>query len=117
MRKKKVYIGTSGWIYSHWNKIFYPENLNSQEKLRFYAKHFSTTEINYSFYHLPKASTYQKWYQATPKGFLFAPNVSRFITHIKRLKGIKQAFKTFFENALNLKEKTWSFFDSIASFL
>lgn len=109
MRKRKVYIGTSGWIYSHWNKIFYPENLNSQEKLKFYAKHFSTTEINYSFYHLPKPSTYQKWYQATPKGFLFAPKVSRFITHIKRLKGVKEAFKTFFENALNLKEKLGPF--------
>ena len=106
---KKIYIGTSGWIYSHWDGIFYPKKLNSQEKLKFYSKHFLTAEINYSFYHLPKVSTYQKWYLLTPKNFLFAPKVSRFITHIKRLKGVKLAFKTFFENALTLKEKLGPF--------
>jgi len=112
MRKvqlKNIYIGTSGWIYSHWNKIFYPEKLSSEEKLKFYSKHFLTTEINYSFYHLPKPSTYQKWYLATPKNFLFAPKVSRFITHIKRLKGVKKAFEIFLKNALNLKEKLGPF--------
>ncbi len=106
---KKIYIGTSGWIYSCWNKIFYPQKLNSKEKLKFYSNHFLTVEINYSFYHLPKISTYQKWYLATPKNFLFAPKVSRFITHIKRLKNVKIAFRTFFENALTLKEKLGPF--------
>ena len=36
---------------------------------------------------------------------MFAVKASRFITHIKRLKGVKTAWKTFLENALNLKEK------------
>jgi len=27
-RKGKLLIGTSGWIYDHWKKIFYPEDLN-----------------------------------------------------------------------------------------
>ena len=31
--------------------------------------------------------------------------VSRFITHIKKLKGVKVAWKKFLKNALNLKEK------------
>jgi len=101
----KLYIGTSGWVYSDWEEIFYPKELKSKDKLRYYSKHFQTTEINYSFYHLPRTTTYQKWYLETPGDFLFTVKASRFITHIKRLKGIKEAWKQFIENALSLREK------------
>jgi len=101
----KLYIGTSGWVYPHWERIFYPEKLFPKDKLKYFSRYFKTTEVNYSFYRLPKSTTYQSWYQQTPKGFLFSLKVSRFITHIKRLKGVKTAWKTFFKNALNLKEK------------
>jgi len=100
-----LFIGTSGWVYSHWERIFYPENLPSKDKLKYYSQHFKTAEINYSFYHLPRPSTYQNWYSQTPDDFLFAVKTSRFITHIKRLNEVKEAWKQFLENALNLKEK------------
>ncbi|MBZ9569715.1 DUF72 domain-containing protein [Patescibacteria group bacterium] len=101
----KLFIGTSGWVYSHWKGIFYPEDLPSKDKLKYFSQHFKTTEVNYSFYHLPRPTTYQNWYLQTPEDFLFAVKTSRFITHIKRLKGVKEALKIFIENALNLKEK------------
>ncbi|MCD6500592.1 DUF72 domain-containing protein [bacterium] len=101
----KLFIGTSGWIYGHWDGIFYPKDLPSKDKLKYFSKHFKTTEINYSFYHLPRPTTYQNWHNQTPEDFVFAVKTSRFITHIKRLKGVKNAWKTFLENALNLKEK------------
>jgi uncharacterized protein YecE (DUF72 family) len=101
----KLFVGTSGWVYSHWKGIFYPEDLPSKDRLSYFSKFFKTTEVNYSFYHLPRPTTYQKWYSQTPKDFLFAVKASRFITHIKRLKGVREAFKQFLENALNLKEK------------
>jgi len=101
----KLFIGTSGWVYSHWKEIFYPKNLSSKNRLKYFSKFFKTTEVNYSFYHLPRESTYRKWYLETPEDFLFAVKVSRFITHIKRLKGVREAWKQFLENALNLKEK------------
>jgi len=101
----KLFIGTSGWVYSHWDGIFYPEDLPSKDKLKHFSKFFKTTEINYSFYHLPRPSTYQNWYNQTPADFIFAVKASRFITHIKRLSGVKEAWKQFLENALYLKEK------------
>jgi uncharacterized protein YecE (DUF72 family) len=100
-----LYIGTSGWIYGHWEGIFYPEDLPSKDKLKFYSQHFKTAEINYSFYHLPRPSTYQNWYSQVPEDFVFAAKASRFITHIKRLRDIGKAWEQFLENALNLKEK------------
>jgi uncharacterized protein YecE (DUF72 family) len=102
---KKLYIGTSGWIYFHWQGIFYPEDLPSKDKLKYFSQHFKTAEINYSFYHLPRPSSYQNWYLQTPEDFLFAVKASRFITHIKRLSGVKEAWEQFLENALYLKEK------------
>jgi len=121
MKKAKLYIGTSGWVYGHWEGVFYPEDLASKDKLKYFSQHFKTAEINYSFYHLPRPSTYQNWYNQTPADFIFSVKASRFITHIKRLKGVhpvksakggakqfngvKEAWKQFIENALNLKEK------------
>ena len=102
---KKLFIGTSGWVYGHWTGIFYPEDLPSKDKLKYFSQHFKTVEINYSFYHLPRPSTYQNWHSQTPADFIFAAKASRFITHIKRLKGVKVAWKTFLKNALYLKEK------------
>jgi uncharacterized protein YecE (DUF72 family) len=101
----KLFVGTSGWIYSHWVGIFYPKDLPSKDKLKYFSQHFKSAEINYSFYHLPRASTYQKWYNQTPADFIFAVKASRFITHIKRLQGVKEAWQQFLENTLSLKEK------------
>ena len=100
-----LYIGTSGWDYPHWEKVFYPPGLSSKDKLKYFSRHFEAVEINYSFYRLPKPAVYQNWHQQTSKEFLFALKVSRFITHIKRLKGVKTAWKTFVKNALNLEKK------------
>lgn len=103
--KGKIYIGTSGWVYSHWVGKFYPKKLPSSKRLEFFSRYFNTTEINYSFYHLPRKTTFQRWYFQTPKEFIFAVKASRFITHIKRLRGVKEAWREFFENAKSLKEK------------
>jgi len=102
---KNLYIGTSGWVYSQWDKIFYPEDLSSKDKLKYFSKNFKTAEVNYSFYRLPKPSTYRKWHSESSAGFIFAIKASRFITHVKRLKEAEEAWKTFIKNTLNLKEK------------
>jgi uncharacterized protein YecE (DUF72 family) len=105
MKKGKLYIGTSGWIYPHWQGIFYPENLAPEDRLKYFSRYFKTVEINYSFYHLPSKKVCQVWHEATPSDFLFAVKVSRFITHIKKLKGVQGFWKTFIGNILNLREK------------
>lgn len=105
MPKGKVFIGTSGYSYYHWKGIFYPEDLPSYKWLEYYIKHFKTTELNVTFYRLPQKSVFKNWYKRTPKNFLFVCKGSRFISHVKKLKGIKEAVKLFFDNVLLLKEK------------
>ncbi|MEX5216819.1 MAG: DUF72 domain-containing protein [Nitrospira sp.] len=95
----QLLIGTSGWTYASWKGPFYPKDMPSRKYLEFYAGEFPTTEVNYSFYHLPKISTYERWRALVPDKFLFAVKASRFITHIKRLHDAQEAWQTFVQNA------------------
>jgi uncharacterized protein YecE (DUF72 family) len=93
----RFYIGTSGWQYWDWKGRFYPQDIKSQDQFDFYKKKFNTVEINSTFYHFPKESTITKWKEMAGKTFTFAVKVSKTITHIKRLKDIKQDLFAFFE--------------------
>jgi len=98
-------IGTSGWHYDHWRDTFYPPKLAKSGWLEFYAHHFHTVELNASFYRLPSEDAFRTWYRSTPPDFTFAVKVSRFITHIKRLRDIEEPLHNFLERAQILGEK------------
>ncbi len=106
-KKAVLYVGTSGWSYN-WEG-FYPAGLRSRDYLPYYSGQFRTVEVNYSFYHLPRPSTYEKWRDETSDDFVFALKLSRFITHIKKLSGVKQALKKFLANAITLRTKLGPF--------
>ncbi|HET6256073.1 MAG TPA: DUF72 domain-containing protein [Puia sp.] len=97
MRRGRVYIGTSGWVYPHWRGLFYPANLPQRLWLQYYAQHFDCTEINGSFYRLPSAAAVLQWQNTVGKEFRFCPKISRFITHAKKLNDPEQGVPRFFE--------------------
>ena len=99
------HVGTSGWHYDHWRDRFYPRDLPKSEWLDFYASSLSTVELNNSFYRLPTERAFDGWRDSTPGGFVFAVKVSRFITHIKRLRNVEEPLETFFERAKLLGDK------------
>lgn len=102
----KKYIGTSGWQYYHWKNKFYPENLKSQDYLKFYSKHFKTVEINTSFYHFTKKETFDKWKKLVNKDFVFAVKLHRLFTHFRKLnlkKEDEKLLESFLINVSVLK--------------
>jgi len=101
----KYYIGTSGWVYPHWRDVFYPPKLPQSKWLEFYTGYFSTVELNNSFYRLPSEQAFSNWRATSPEGFRYAVKVSRFITHIKRLKDVAGPIETFLQRARHLNEK------------
>lgn len=105
MAKGKIHIGTSGWHYKHWKGTFYPDKIKSDGQFAFYAEHFSTVEINNSFYRLPDPATFIAWRKAAPQQFLFAVKASRYITHMVKLKTNKQSLRKFFSRVMKLEEK------------
>ncbi len=101
----RLNVGTSGWHYQHWRGTFYPSDLASAKMFGWYARHFSTVELNNSFYRLPTEQAVVGWRSRAPAGFTFAVKASRFITHMKKLKDPETAVQTFFDRMLLLKEK------------
>jgi uncharacterized protein YecE (DUF72 family) len=101
---KRVYIGTSGWVYKEWANDFY-KGLKAKEHFAFYATQFLTVEINATFYRLPALSMVQGWNGKAPKDFIFAVKGSRYITHIKRLNNLERSVANFIRRVRPLKEK------------
>ncbi len=101
----RVWIGTSGWVYRHWLDIFYPKRLPAEAQLPFFARHFPTVEVNFSFYRLPERSVFETWRRQTPPGYLFAVKGSRYLTHMKKLKEPEEPLERLMERATGLEEK------------
>jgi len=97
-----IYIGTSGWQYEDWRDVFYPVDLPKKDWLAFYAQNFNTLEVNATFYHLMKKTTFENWRRVCGSNFAFSIKGSRFITHIKRLKDCRENLKKFFVNMKGL---------------
>ncbi|HXG05437.1 MAG TPA: DUF72 domain-containing protein, partial [Candidatus Binatia bacterium] len=97
-----ILIGTSGYVYPAWRRRFYPPDLPASRWLAYYAAHFSTVELNRPFYRLPTGEMFSAWRAAVPPGFVFAVKVSRFFTHMKRLKDPEVHLRLFLERARRL---------------
>ncbi|UCF43828.1 MAG: DUF72 domain-containing protein [Planctomycetota bacterium] len=100
-----IRVGTSGWHYNHWTRVFYPADLPKSKWFGHYAAHFDTVEINNTFYQLPKQQTFELWRRQAPENFVYTVKANRYITHIKRLKEPAEPLERFFAGALLLKEK------------
>ena len=88
--KTKYHIGCSGFHYKHWKGVFYPEKLAQSKWIDFYCQHFSTLELNVTFYRFPQLSFLQTWHRKSPPHFTFSVKAPRIITHYKQFNEIKQ---------------------------
>jgi len=99
-------VGISGWTYPGWRGVFYPEGLAHRRELAYAGRKMDSIEINGSFYSLQRPSSYARWYDETPPGFVFAVKGSRFITHMLKLRNLETALPNFFASGvLRLREK------------
>jgi uncharacterized protein YecE (DUF72 family) len=97
-----LYVGTSGYSYKEWKGSFYPEDLSSKEMLRYYGEHFTTVEINNTFYRMPNESLLEGWAGEVPENFKFVLKAPQQITHIQRLKGTDSSVSHLFNVAQRL---------------
>ena len=86
MAGSKLWAGASGYAFKEWKGSFYPEKIQPESMLTWYAERLPTVEINNTFYQMPKVSVLEHWAAATPEEFRFAIKASRRITHDARLK-------------------------------
>ena len=73
--------------------------------LAHYAAEFDSVEVNNSFYQLPRETTFDRWREESPPGFLFAVKASRYITHIRRMRQPRESVELLWSRAARLGEK------------
>ncbi|WP_305789085.1 DUF72 domain-containing protein [Symbioplanes lichenis] len=100
-------MGTSGWQYKDWRgeDRLYPPKLPQRLWLEHFASSFASVEVNNAFYRLPERDTFADWRARTPDDFCFAVKMSRYLTHIKRLKEPAEPVARFLSRAGALGDK------------
>lgn len=93
-------VGISGWRYPPWRKVFYPEGLPQRAELEYASRRLNSIELNGSFYSLQRPTSYQRWYDETPPGFVFSVKGPRFVTHLKKLADVEAPLANFFASGV-----------------
>ena len=93
-------VGISGWRYAPWRKVYYPEGLPQRAELEYASRRLNSIELNGSFYSLQRPSSYQRWYDETPDGFVFSVKGPRFVTHMKKLVDVAAPVANFFASGV-----------------
>ncbi len=101
----QFFIGTSGWVYHHWKGLFYPLELPQTRWFEYYTTHFSSVEINATFYRSFGEQTFVKWREKAPPGFRYVLKAPRVITHRKYLEGVEEDIARFWTSATRLEER------------
>lgn len=77
-----IVIGTSGYSYSEWlDAGFYPPGTAARDMLAVYASRFPVTELNYTWYQMPRAPAIDRMCRQVPGHFRFAVKLTRTMTH------------------------------------
>ncbi|MEU5567284.1 DUF72 domain-containing protein [Micromonospora musae] len=100
-----ILLGTSGWQYRDWRGRFYPDGLPQRLWLEHFAERFATVEVNNAFYRLPERDTFAAWRARTPDDFCVAVKMSRYLTHIKRLRDPAEPVSRFLDRASALGDR------------
>ena len=93
-------VGISGWRYPPWRKVYYPDGLPQRAELEYASNRLNSIELNGSFYALQRPSSYQRWHDETPDGFIFSVKGPRFVTHLKRLADVGAPLANFFASGV-----------------
>ena len=101
----RIIVGISSWADPSLVKSggFYPPGIKTPgERLRYYAGHFSITEIDSSFHFFPTKRNLELWLENTPEDFTFDVKAfSLFTQHPTPFTSIPGAIRTKLEDAVH----------------
>lgn len=74
-------LGTIGFAYPDWARVFYPKGVSGPSRLTYYAQLFDAVEIDATFHAVPARSVVRRWREAVPSEFRFCLKAPREISH------------------------------------
>jgi uncharacterized protein YecE (DUF72 family) len=112
-----LFVGTSGYNYPEWKGSFYPGKLPAAKMLPYYAEHFTSVEINNTFYRMPNEKLLAGWSEATPPQFRLTLKAPKRITHEARLHDCADSTAHFLKIAATLGPKLGALLFQLPPFL
>jgi uncharacterized protein YecE (DUF72 family) len=101
-----IRVGIGGWVFAPWRGTFYPKGLAQARELSYASGQLTAIEINGTFYGAQKPTSFRRWYDDTPDGFVFSVKGPRYATHRKALGEAAPSIERFFNSGvLELREK------------
>lgn len=109
-----IRIGIGGWVFEPWRGSFYPEGLPQKRELEHASRHLTSIEINGTYYGSQKPSSFARWHDETPEGFVFSLKAPRFATNRRKLAESGESIERFFTSGvMELRDKlgpvNWQF--------
>ena len=90
-----IRVGTASWTDPGFIADWYPCELPSSERLRYYAERFNLVEVNSSFYAAPARRVVERWCEQTPDGFTFDVKLHRLLSrHSTALRTLPPALRS-----------------------
>lgn len=96
-KKPTIHIGCAKWGRKDWVGKLYPPKTKEADYLSHYARHFNCIELNATFYRMPTVPQITTWKNKVGKDFKFCPKFVDQITHLRRLKNVKELTDQFLE--------------------
>ncbi len=101
--KPEVFIGLPVWVNKAWVGGIYPSTMREKDSLLWYAKQFNTIELNSTHYHIPGATTIERWRNSVPADFRFCPKFPQLISHEYALRSTQGLTGEFCEAIAGLE--------------
>lgn len=97
----RIRVGIGGWGFAEWRGgVFYPSALPAAQELAYASRQLSSIEINATFYATQKPTTYARWRDEAPPGFVFSVKAHRFATQRQTLAGGAESVVHFLESGV-----------------
>lgn len=102
----EIRVGVGGWTYEPWRGVFYPKGLPHRDELAHASRKLTAIEINGTFYRTQTPSTFAKWRDETPDGFVFSVKAPRYIVQKRELATCAESLQRFIDSGLSeLRER------------
>ena len=95
-----IRVGVGGWNFEPWRDNFYPAGLAHSRELAYASRRLSAIEINSTYYGTQKRSSFAKWREETPEGFVFSLKASRYSTQRRKLSESGESIERFVESGI-----------------
>jgi uncharacterized protein YecE (DUF72 family) len=99
-RMSSIRVGVGGWTYEPWRDNFYPAGWPHARELAYASQRLSVIEINSTYHGTQKRSSFAKWRDDTPDGFMFTVKASRYATNRGKLAEGGESIERFLNSGI-----------------